>query len=135
MHDAKIARKFAALANENSEYYVKVLGKKIRFRMTGNKPGRSLQATLAKTPYLDPDIEEEKDTIISKLDVGIQINKVQFGVFYRRAQDPPNGFRFCSTEYELNDPTRSAGMLQFEYAHKLLRVQVRSIACELSQGH
>ena len=128
LHDSKIARKFTDLANNNSDYFVRVFRKKLRFRVTGKAPSHSLQATLAKTPYLDPKIEEARETTIAQLDVGIQVDKVQFGVFYRRAQDPPNGYRLFSTEYELSYPKKSAGILQFEYAHKLLRLQVRELA-------
>jgi RNA-dependent RNA polymerase len=80
--------------------------------------------TLEKTPYLPPEIEEEREEKLQKLDVGLHVDKVQFGIFYRELYDLPEASRRFSNEYELSYKNRSAGYLQIEYDHKLIRIRV-----------
>lgn len=79
--------------------------------------------TLEKTPYLPPEIEEEREEKLQKLDVGLHVDKIQFGVFYRSSTDSPGASRRFSNEYELYHRDRSAGLLQIEYDHKLIRIK------------
>ena len=87
----------------------------------------------SKIPVLDflstwtpPDIEEEREEKLQKLDVGLHVDRLQFGVFYRMRADPPNASRRFSNEYEFSRKNQSAGFLQIEYDHKLIRIKVRS---------
>lgn len=86
---------------------------------------RKKAQTLEKTPYLPPEIEEEREDKLTKLDVGLHVDKLQFGVFYRDRADPPEASRRFSNEYELSHKNRSAGYLQIEYDRKLIRIRVR----------
>ena len=86
---------------------------------------RKKAQSLEKTPYLPPEIEEEREEKMQKLNVGLHVDKVQFGVFYRIPGDSPKASRRFSNEYELSHRDRSAGFLQIEYDHKLIRIQVR----------
>lgn len=126
LHDATIARKFVNLANHEKEYAVKVMGKKLHFYTSTRAPSQSLKATLEKTPYLNPDIEEEREIKLGKLDVGLHVDKVQFGVFYRNPNSPPGASRLFSNEFEMSYARKSAGLLHIEYDHKLIRIQVSS---------
>lgn len=77
--------------------------------------------TLDKTPYLDPDIEEERQRTIRALDVHLRIDKVQIGLFYRPS---PGAGREFSIEWEGSFIDKSLGWLSWEYEHKLMRVRI-----------
>ena len=68
--------------------------------------------------------EEALETILAKLDIAIQVDKVQFGAFFLESEDPANKPRRFSNEFELSHQDRGAGLLQFGYLHRLIRVQV-----------
>jgi RNA-dependent RNA polymerase len=101
-------------------------GQKIRFFRSNQPPDRSLAVTLEKTPYINPDIEEERQEKLYLLQDALRVDKIQFGVFYRSypktpTQIPPRAF---SIECELNFERKSLGWLRFEYDHKLIRIEV-----------
>lgn len=94
---------------------------------------RKKAQTLEKTPYLPPEIEEEREEKLQKLDVGLHVDKLQFGIFYRQPGDPSESSRRFSNEYELSHNNRSAGLLQIEYDHKLIRIKASNRYGEESQ--
>ncbi|KAI0094073.1 RdRP-domain-containing protein [Irpex rosettiformis] len=123
--DRSVGQKLFKLSKTN-ELPVTVKGKKIYFTISGKKPMRKKAQTLEKTPYLPPEIEEEREEKLQKLDVGLHVDKLQFGVFYRERVDLPEASRRFSNEYELSHKDRSAGFLQIEYDHKLIRIRLGS---------
>ncbi|KAM5531730.1 hypothetical protein V8D89_014579 [Ganoderma adspersum] len=104
--------------------HVLVLGRKIRLFRTKERPSRSLKETLEKTPYLDPGLEEKREEKLRKLNLGLHVDKLQFGVFYRRPQDPMTASRTFSSEFEWSHRDKGAGLMWFEYDHKLIRIQL-----------
>lgn len=98
---------------------------KLHFRKLSERPPLHIAQGLDKTPYLDPRIEEELEEKLAKLDVGLHVDKVQFGVYFLEPEDPPTAPRKFSVEFELKHHNRGVGILQFEYLHKLIRIQVR----------
>ncbi|KAL6305270.1 RdRP-domain-containing protein [Sparassis latifolia] len=103
---------------------------KLRFFKSRNKPAYGIAHVLDKTPYLPPEIEEEREDVLRKLNVGIYVSKVQFGVFYRRKGSPDNASRAFSEEFELSHENKSAGSLSFEYDHKLIRITLGNTMTE-----
>ena len=103
---------------------VVINGRKMRFFRSKNKPGRGLQETLEKTPYMEPELEEKREDKLRRLDIGLHVDKLQFGIFYRRPKDPMTASRVFSNEYEISHREKGAGLLWFEYDHKLIRIQV-----------
>ncbi|THG97697.1 hypothetical protein EW026_g4356 [Hermanssonia centrifuga] len=101
-----------------------VKDRKIHFQKSGRKPDPRTTETLEKTPYLDPEIEEEREAKLEKLDVGLHVDKLQIGVFYRMPEDPPNASRLFSNEFEFSHRHKGAGLLHIEYDHKLIRLQL-----------
>lgn len=77
--------------------------------------------TLDKTPYINPDIEEERQQKMRELDVHLRVDKVQMGLFYRQT---PGANRSFSIEWEGSLVDRSLGWLSWEYEHQLMRVRV-----------
>ncbi|KAJ3536923.1 hypothetical protein NM688_g6770 [Phlebia brevispora] len=124
LHDRRVAERLIKLANDSTSPSVVVKEKKLRLFRARRKPRQNLTDLLSKTPYLDPDLEEAREIILAKLDVGLHVDKVQFGIFYRRPEDPPAASRLFSTEYEISHANKSAGLLHFEYDSKVLRLQL-----------
>ena len=89
----------------------------MRFFRTKERPPYWLATTLEKTPYLPPEIEETKETILRKLDVAFHVDKVQFGTYFREKY--PGGRSF-SVEWQKQD----VAWLKFEYDHKLIQIKV-----------
>lgn len=79
---------------------------------------------LDKTPYLPPEIEEEREHILDRLNIRLYVHKLQFGVFYRKPEDSMQASRRFSNEYELSYRNSSAGVLHIEYERKLIRIRV-----------
>ncbi|CAL1705570.1 unnamed protein product [Somion occarium] len=103
---------------------IEVNGRRLGFQKTGNTVNYQLSQTLDKAPYLPPELEEKREDILRKLSTSLHVDKVQFGVFYRRREDGPDSSRRFSNEYELSHRHKGAGLLWFEYEHKLIRVQL-----------
>ena len=127
----KVGDKFMKLVYEERLPIV-LNGRKMRFFRSKTQPGRGLKATLEKTPYLQPELEEKREEKLRRLDRGLHVDKLQFGIFYRRPEDPMTASRVFSNEYEVRHGEKGAGFLSFEYDHKLIRIQAstpKSTSC------
>ncbi|KAH9952081.1 RdRP-domain-containing protein [Amylocystis lapponica] len=122
----KTSDKFMRWLHED-DHSVRVDDHSLRFFRSKKKPPAYLTLTLEKTPYLDPNIEEELEDTLNKLDVGLHVDKVQFGVFYRQAGDSRGASRVFSKEFEISHKNKGAGLLSFEYEHKLIRIEAMVI--------
>ncbi|KAG6844915.1 hypothetical protein H0H87_002399 [Tephrocybe sp. NHM501043] len=110
---------------------LKIEGKRTKFR-PGKPPRPEDAATLDKTPYADPDIEEEHQQKLWDLSDKFRVHVVQFGIFYR-SDYPKNDKealkpRAFSVEWERRYDVDSEGWLTFEYDHKLIRITVSTQA-------
>lgn len=110
----------------------------LKFIPSKESPPRSLAMTLEKTPYINPDIEEERQQIMHQLQDPIRIDEVQFGVFYRTYPKKPNPTKIVpprafSVECKLDYASSSQGWLRFEYDSKLIRIEVSTLP--VSTGH
>ncbi|KAI0664721.1 RdRP-domain-containing protein [Cubamyces menziesii] len=119
----KLGDKLMKRVYEEKKYIV-INGRKLRLFRGKRPPGRGLRETLEKTPYLEPDDEEKREEKLCRLDVGLYVDKLQFGVFYRRPEEPMTAPRVFSNEYEVSHRDKGAGLLWFEYDHKLIRIQL-----------
>ncbi|KAG6878981.1 hypothetical protein C0992_006116 [Termitomyces sp. T32_za158] len=108
---------------------LRIEGKRVKFRQSG---GARLYdaATLDKTPYTSPDIEEEHQQKLWDLSEKFRVNTVQFGVFYRPSYPSndrePLKPRAYSIEWERRYDIDSQGWLSFEYDHKVIRITLGS---------
>lgn len=111
-----------------SETPIRVEGKKVKFFRCG-VPRKGLATTLDKTPYINPDIEEEREQKKWDLQDLLRVDAVQFGLLYRPRYPSndrePLSTRAFSVEWEHNYETESIGWLAFEFDHKLIRIKVR----------
>ena len=109
---------------------LKIQGKKIKFFRAGHA-FQGVALTLDKTPYTNPDIEEERQNKLRDLQDHFRVDLVQFGVFYRpkypSTPSEPLTSRAFSVEWEGKYTTHGIAWLSFEYDHKLVRVRVRSV--------
>jgi RNA-dependent RNA polymerase len=107
---------------------IKIRGSKLKFFCCSGKPSisRGLKMELEKAPYIDPDIDEKRESVLYTLERQLRVDEVQFGVFYHpRTTGPPQHRIFSSEWYQSYEST--AAWLKFEYDHKLIRVQVSQI--------
>jgi RNA-dependent RNA polymerase len=106
---------------------LKIDKRKLKFFREGDPP-KYLALTLEKTPYVNPDIEEERDKKLRALEARLRVDIVQFGTLYRPTypskDDEPLHPREFSIEWEGNYVKHSIGWLTFEYDHKLIRITV-----------
>ena len=106
---------------------LKIGNRKLKFFREG-VPLKGLALTLEKTPYVNPDLEEEREKKLLALDARLRVDIVQFGIFYRPKyplkDDEPLRPREFSIEWEGNYVRHSIGWLTFEYDHKLIRITV-----------
>jgi RNA-dependent RNA polymerase len=117
---------------------LKMKGKKLKFFRLGLPKERGLAVTLDKTPFVNPDLEEEHQKKLWDLQDSFRVDTVQFGFFYRPKypsnNSEPLSPRAFSIEWEHNCATESIGWLSFEYEHKLIRLKVSSILDILSSN-
>ncbi|KAG6862083.1 hypothetical protein C0995_007213 [Termitomyces sp. Mi166 len=108
---------------------LKIEGKRTKFRYPGSALPHEA-ATLDKTPYTDPDIEEEHQRKLWDLSERFRVNAVQFGVFYRPRypsnDKEPLKPRAFSIEWEGRYDIDGEGWLSFEYDHKVIRITLGS---------
>lgn len=119
-----IGNKFLRIVYTRKKF-ITLNSRRLNFRKTDNRPPFYLLQELVKTPYMSPDLEEERERKLRLLSHSIHVDKLQFGVFYRPSTDNPKASRRYSNEYEVSFKDKSVGILWFEYDHKLIRIQVR----------
>jgi RNA-dependent RNA polymerase len=109
---------------------ITVHGKKLRFFSISGKPRISTgqKMILEKAPYIEPDIDEQRQKTLHNLDRALRIDEVQFGVFHRPKGTGPHCPRCFSIEWR-RTYEETLAMLRFEYKHKLIRIRVRSVIC------
>ncbi|KAF8912009.1 RdRP-domain-containing protein [Gymnopilus junonius] len=106
---------------------IKMGKRKLDFRRSNRPPPKGQTLTLKKTPYVNPDIEEERLLKVRQLDDSIlRIDSIQFGIFYQTNHTMQGGGRpsprAFSVEWERNYVENDFGSLKFEYDHKLIRI-------------
>ncbi len=120
-HNVKVEHR--ALNDRGDE---RVFFKKLYLRRSKEKPPHWLVRTLNKTPYLEPEVQAEREEKLWRIgQIRILLDAIQFGVFFRRPEDPRTANRSFSNEYEIRGSDTFAGELLYDYDHKLLRVEVR----------
>lgn len=110
---------------------LRVFKKKLKFNKRSGAPPTHVVETLAKTPYLDPNIEEERQNTIIALDEQLRVDAIQFGCLYRpkyptspKERLAPRSF---SIEWDQDFTKKSVAWLRFDYDHKLFRITVSDI--------
>jgi len=107
---------------------LKIQGKKIKFWRGGHAP-HGVASTLDRTPYMNPDLEEEHHNTLRDLQDRFRVDLVQFGVFYRpkypSTPSEPLSSRAFSVEWERKYTTQGIAWLSFEYDNKHIRIRVR----------
>lgn len=108
---------------------IKFSGKKVHFRKLGQSPRPYIVETLAKTPFINPDVEEKHLKTLWALEEKLRIDTLQFGVFFRPSY--PGGRAF-SVEWEKAYVDSGQAWLHFEYDHKLIRIRVECASLSAS---
>jgi RNA-dependent RNA polymerase len=123
-----VGAKFLAYISKDP---IRINKKKLLFKKVHKPPPEYLALTLKKTPYVNPDIEEERDEKVSQLDTHLRVTAVQFGLFYQpeypKTEKDPLSPRAFSVEWEskYDSDSRGRGQLSFDYDRKLIQITVR----------
>lgn len=115
--DEVIGQKFLRFVREEP---IKMENNKLRFYPSG-KLSNAMAETLAKTPYVNPDIEEERSNKLRDLEGEFRVDRVQFGVFYRDKY--PSATRSFSVEWQ-KEYIKSHASFSFDYDHKKFHLKV-----------
>jgi RNA-dependent RNA polymerase len=120
-----VARKFFSYVSKDP---IKVNGRKLKFYRRSKPPPPGLVETLSKTPYINPDLEEERQDKLRALETKFRVDAVQFGIFYQprypATENEPLSPRAFSVEWEREYIKDSSAWLRFDYDHKLIRITV-----------
>ncbi|KAG2366052.1 RNA dependent RNA polymerase-domain-containing protein [Suillus spraguei] len=119
-----VGLKFRRLVDGEDGITIKVGKKRLKFIPTTKHIPNNLLVTLAKAPYVDPDIAQKRQEKIDALSSYFRIAKVQIGIFYRPKDATPSDPRAFSAEWQCNLSDTGLGWLNFEYEHKLIRAKV-----------
>ncbi|KAI0707368.1 RdRP-domain-containing protein [Earliella scabrosa] len=122
--DALLGQRFLhwAFRRGNS---VRVNGRKLWLKQSQTKPSSKHVRALNKTPYVDPKEEAARHESIQQLgQLRIILDAIQFGVYFRRHDDPHTANRTFSNEYEIRNEDTITGELFYDYDHKLLRIEM-----------
>jgi RNA-dependent RNA polymerase len=105
--------------------FIQVDKKKLKFYPTHGKTRylKELKMILEKAPYVDPEIDEQRQIALSKLDRSLRVDEVQFGIICQPKGRGPLRPRVFSIEWS-RSYEESLAMLRFEYDHKLIRIEV-----------
>ncbi|KAH9850349.1 RdRP-domain-containing protein [Lenzites betulinus] len=115
---------------------VKVNGRKLWFSRSEKRPPRRLVESLSKTPYIDPTQEEERELLVSRIrGIGIILDAIQFGVYFRYPDDPPTSNRRFSNEYEICRADTFSGQLCLDYNNKVLRIEMGNSVTDHDSTH
>ncbi|KAG2355838.1 RNA dependent RNA polymerase-domain-containing protein [Suillus spraguei] len=118
-----VGLKFRRLVDGEDGITIKVGKKRLKFIPANKHIPNSALVTLAKAPYVDPDIAQKRREKIDALSSAFRIAKVQIGTFYRPQDTRPSDPRAFSVEWQF-DLLDGLGWLNFEYEHKLIRAKV-----------
>lgn len=100
---------------------IKVEGRKLRFYVSNRPPTKWLVQTLSKTPFVDPNLEEQRQNTLRALEGELRVDLVQFGVFFQ--EEYPSRSRSFSIEWE-RKYIESHASLSFAYDNKLILLKV-----------
>ncbi|RXW18615.1 hypothetical protein EST38_g7238 [Candolleomyces aberdarensis] len=113
---AALGRKFLDAVRENP---IKLSTRKLKFYRSSEKLVKHVVATLDKTPFVSPDIEEKHAKTLWALEDQLRVETIQFGTYFRPEYDPEKKKgRAFSVEWE----KKYVAWLKFEYDHKLIRI-------------
>ncbi|KAI0367741.1 RdRP-domain-containing protein [Pilatotrama ljubarskyi] len=115
---------------------IEVQGRKLWLRRSEKNPPRGHVLALNRTPYIDPILEEEREARLGRIGpLRIVLSVIQFGVYFRRADDPPTANRTFSNEYEIRRTDTFSGLLGLDYDRKLLRIEMGNCVTEYTSTH
>jgi RNA-dependent RNA polymerase len=87
------------------------------------RPPRKITESLQKVPFVDPDVEQERERKIAELNDSVRIALVQVGVFY---SVPHSQSRAFSVEWEHDCIAKDAAWLRMHYDFRVIRITVSS---------
>jgi hypothetical protein len=113
------------IRDSDNKNKIVVKGRTLRLFRASRKVSPLVKQQLEKALYVGPEKEKQRKDIESQArGVRPRIAKVQFGVWHRQPNSPPNHGRDFSIEYERDFLSRSEAYVSVVYEHKLICVEV-----------
>lgn len=119
-----VGNKLHRWIKDSNENKIFVKGRSLRLFRTSRPVSPLVKQQLEKALYVGPEKEKQRTTIESQTGQALRITKVQFGVWYRQPNSPPNHGRAFSIEYEHDSLSQSEAYVSVVYEHKLIRIEV-----------
>jgi len=119
-----LGQKFLRWYKDPSNNTIRVGCKALKIFPTSNGVKHDIIMTLRKAPFVDPEVEKQRQLKLKELDVSLRIGKLQFGIYYKPLPSLPTDPRSFSIEWSMDLDPPSVGWLKFEYEHKLLRAKM-----------
>ncbi|KAI9060668.1 RdRP-domain-containing protein [Trametes sanguinea] len=118
------------------ENRIRIRGRNVYLQEGDKPPRRGTVQFLHKTPFIDPAIDEEREARNYRIgQIGIVIDAIQFGVYFRRPDDPPTANRVFANEYEIRRMDTFSGRLCLDYDHKLMRIEMGNCVTDDTSKH
>jgi RNA-dependent RNA polymerase len=109
---------------DSNQNRIHVKGRALRLFRTSRAVSLLVKQQLEKALYVGPEKEKQRQVIESQTGQALRIALVQFGVWYRKPNSPPNHGRAFSIEYEHDFLSQSEAYISVVYEHKLIRIEV-----------
>lgn len=104
-------------------------GRALRLYRTSHKVSPAEKQKLDKALYVGPEKEKKRKVIESQArETRLRIAKLQFGVWHKPPNSPPNHGRAFSIEYEREFISKGEAYISVVYEHKLIRIDVCGIS-------
>jgi RNA-dependent RNA polymerase len=102
-------------------------GRTLRLSRTPRRVSQLVKQRLDKAIYVGPEKEKQRKSIeIQAREARLRLARVQFGMWHRPPNSPPNQRRAFSIEYERDFLSKSEAYIYVVYEHKLIRIDVSS---------
>lgn len=112
----------------NPRHVVVLKGKRLKFVAQHRPPPRHIVDELLKTPFINPDTEKERLSILWALKSRLRVDIVQFGYFYRDKYPTRPHHRLAprvfSIEWELLCEQDNVAWLELDYDHQQIAIKV-----------
>lgn len=104
---------------------IKVDDRNLFVRKAIHRPKYHIAQKLQRVPFVDPDLEEEREQKLAKLNYNLRITRVQFGIYYT---PPGQSSRAFSVEWDHDCKVKDVAWLHFRYEYKMIRIEASAFS-------
>jgi RNA-dependent RNA polymerase len=121
----RVGNKLLKWLKDSDKNKILVKGRALRLFRTTLKVSPLVKQRLEKAFYIGPEKEKKRKFIEDQArEACLRVAKVQFGLWHRPPNTPPNQGRAFSIEYERDFLSNSSAYIYVVYEHKVIRIDV-----------